>query len=527
MAIKRWNPTDRITLQEENILKRCRRNRRLFVFLRENCREIMDDELLAQLESVYRSTGAGREPLCPGMMAMALILQGYHRVSDAEAVELTVVDLRWQMVLGLLGNDEPAFAQGTLFEFRQRLIRHDLDRVLLERTAAIARSTKGFDYKKLPKTLRIAVDSSPLEGAGRVEDTINLIGHAARKVVDCVATLLEWKFSVVCRTAGIPLLLEKSVKKALDRDWSDDEQKAKAVDEVARQVLNLERWLSTQLAEEVGRPPLEQLLATLRQLMDQDLEPDPNGGDGIRIADKVAKDRRISVEDEEMRHGRKSKTKRIDGYKRHIASDLDSGAVVACEVTPANVPEKEALSVLKDDLERQDVSFGELAIDRGYMGSPVVADLIDGGVPVLCKPWKRDNGGFFTKEDFDLNLRDKTITCPDGVTVKFEFGKTVRFSSDDCALCPLRDQCTSAAGDRGRTVSIALDERFQQRMRKKSKTQRGRQQFRDRVAVEHRLAHISQRQGNRARYCGTRKNLYDLRRAAAIQNLEIAQRMAA
>jgi len=33
----------------------------------------------------------------------------------------------------------------------------------------------------------------------------------------------------------------------------------------------------------------------------------------------VAKDRRISVEDGQMRHGRKSKHQRIDGYKRHAS----------------------------------------------------------------------------------------------------------------------------------------------------------------------------------------------------------------
>ena len=44
------------------------------------------------------------------------------------------------------------------------------------------------------------------------------------------------------------------------------------------------------------------------------------------------------------------------------------------------------------------------------------------------------------------------------------------------------------------------------------------------VDVEHGLAHISQRQGNQARYNGTRKNTYHLRIAAAVQNLERAQR---
>jgi hypothetical protein len=38
----------------------------------------------------------------------------------------------------------------------------------------------------------------------------------------------------------------------------------------------------------------------------------------------VAPERRVSVEDGEMRHGRKSKSKRFNGFKRHSASDLDT-----------------------------------------------------------------------------------------------------------------------------------------------------------------------------------------------------------
>src|SRR5207244_401265 len=98
------------------------------------------------------------------------LLQTYTGASDAEAVELTVVDLRWQMVLGRLGDTEPAFSQGALQAFRERLIRSDMDVRLLERTVALAGDTKAFDPKKLPKTLRVAIDSAPLEGAGRVED---------------------------------------------------------------------------------------------------------------------------------------------------------------------------------------------------------------------------------------------------------------------------------------------------------------------------------------------------------------------
>jgi hypothetical protein len=528
MSIVCWNPPKKVTRQERLLLKRCGKVRKLFVFLREHRHQIFDDALQDELEAMYRATGAGKSPLCPAMMAMAAMLQGYIGVSDAEAVEMTVVDLRWQMVLGCLGATDPAFSQGAFFDFRQRMIAHDMDKRVLERTAAIARATKGFDAKKLPKTLRIAIDSSPLQGAGRVEDTINLIGHAARKVVNCVAELLDCEFERVARQAGIPLLLNTSVKRALDCDWSDPHQKAEAVDVLAKQVLSLERWIERKLHEEAGQPPLEHLLGVLRKLMSQDLEPDPGSGSKrLRIIEGVAEDRQISIEDSEMRHGRKSKSKRIDGYKRHVATDLDSQAITACAVTPANQPEHEALPMLKADLDEQGIRIREAHFDRGYMGSPTVADIEAEGGEIICKPWKTGHGKLFVKDDFNLDLRAKTITCPAGQVQPIQFGKTADFDPAHCDTCRLRGACTTSRKGNGRTISIAKDEPLQKRLREAAKTKSGRQRFRQRIPVEHRLAHLGQRQGNKARYRGVRKNLYDVRRASAIQNLEISQRKAA
>lgn len=529
MAIKRWTPTSEISKQEEYILKRCRKKRKLFAFLRENRSKLFDGALQEQLEGMYRGTGAGKEPIYPAKMAMALILQGYLGLSDADAVEATVTDLRWQMVLDCLGEEKPAFSQGALFDFRERLIEHDMDRRLLERTAEIARTTKGFDSKKLPKSLRIAIDSSPLEGAGRVEDTINLIAHAARKVVQCVADLLEQKYEEVCRQAGIPLLLSTSVKKALDRDWSDVHQKNEAIDVLAKQVLSLERWIERELSEKVEQPPLDALLTILRELMDQDLEPDPDS-DGLRIKKGVAEERRISVVDGQMRHGRKSKSQLIDGYKRHVATDLDSLAIVACAVTPANQRDDKALPSLKADIDAQRIRVREAHFDRGYMASPTVGELEGEGAEIVCKPWSSNNTrnpDMFKKRDFDIDLRGRTITCPGGDTQPLRFGKTVYFDADACANCSLRPRCTTAKVSMGRSIAIAEDEPRQEKLRRKLATPKGRQQFRERVVVEHRLAHLGQRQGKHARYYGVRKNLYDVRRAATIQNLETSQRKAA
>jgi len=522
----RWNPRVPLTKQEQFLMKRLVRVRALFGFLRLHRHELFDEELQAQLLEMYRQTGAGDPPNAPAMMAMVVLLQGYVGASDAEAVELSMVDLRWQMVLDCLGADEPPFSQGALQAFRQRLIAHDMDRVLLEKTVAMVRAGAATESegKALSKALRVAVDSRPLAGAGRVEDTVNLLGHAARSIVRTVSKLTDRTPEEICRKAGIPLLLADSIKAGLDIDWSDPRQKVAAIEVVERQVSSLQRWVDTHL-EEALEEPLRPYIEALTRVREQDLERTDDGR--ARIRHGVAPDRRISIEDAEMRHGRKSKSKRFDGYKEHIARDLDLPIIVAAFVTPANRPEEEGAVPIQNDIERQGFAIAELHIDRAYVNSPTVDDVAKGGGRIFAKPWaiRAKKPGIFTKRDFKIDMRAKTITCPAGEVEPFEPGSTVEFDPEACGACLRRASCTSAASGSGRTVSIAQDEARQKQFRRLQQTSAGRERLRERTQVEHALAHIAARKGDHARYVGARKNLFDLRRAAAIQNLEAAQRL--
>ena len=410
-----------------------------------------------------------------------------------------------------------------LQEFRERLIAAEMDRRVLERTVELAKRTQAFDHRKLPRTLRVAIDSSPLEGAGRVEDTFNLLAHAARNVVSCAAGLLGWTAEQVCLQAGIPLLLESSIKRALDIDWNDAVEKAAAIKTFSRQLDSLHSWIERQFPEEIAKPPLKEQLATLAQIRTQDLEPDPQGG-GARMREGVAEDRRVSIEDQAMRHGRKSKSKRFNGFKRHIAADVDRGLILACAITPANRPEDEAIPSLTVDMAHQGLDVGHLLIDRGYINSELVDEVLRRRGKIVCKPWKSHNGQLFPKSAFTLNMRDRTIECPNGQVQRFTFGTTVEFDPDICDHCPRRRQCTTTERGHGRSVAIAENEQLQHRLRKQIRTSAGRAALRERTMIEHKLAHISQRQGNAARYVGIRKNTFDLRRASAIQNLETLHR---
>lgn len=522
MSVPRWIPESKPSRREQFLLKRLVRTKKLFAFLREHRHELFDDAFQQELATMYRDTGEGKTPLPPALLAMVVLLQAYTGASDADAVELSIVDARWQMVLGVLGCDEPPFSQGALPAFRERMIAHDMDRRLLERTVELAKSTGAFDFKKLPKTIRLAVDSRPLTGAGRVEDTFNLLGHAARKLLQCAATLARCEPEELARELEATALVSSSTKRGLDIDWNDAQQKAGAIKLLIEQIDRLETWVRERFADDVEGPPLAEHLATLAQLRGQDLEPDPKGG-GPRIRRGVAKDRRVSVEDPDMRHGRKTKSRAFSGYKSHLGADIDTRLILACGITPANRPDSDALPEIHEDIghygDRN--TIGELHIDRGYVASDDVLTLHDDNVFICAKPWHVHQRRVFDKTYFDINLGRMCLTCPAGHTAKFRLGTTVHFPAELCSACMLRPICTEAAADKGRSVAIAPDEHLQKKLRLAIAKPEGREKLRRRIAIEHRLAHHARKQGTRARYLGIRKNLFDARRHAATVNLEL------
>ena len=130
--------------------------------------------------------------------------------------------------------------------------------------------------------------------------------------------------------------------------------------------------------------------------------------------------------------------------------------------------------------------------------------------------------GRFAKDQFSIDFDTGQLTCPAGVSMPFEPGRTVRFPKATCAACPLRQRCT--ASSTGRSVAIHPDEALLTQLRQRQQTPQGREELRERVQVEHALAHIGHWQGRRARYLGTRKNLFDLRRVAVVHNLHIIAR---
>src|SRR5207302_98406 len=187
----------------------------------------------------------GQPPIPPAQLALATILQAYTGASDDEVIEATTMDRRWQLVLDCLEVEEPPFSKGTLIGFRTRLIESQMDRRLIERSIEVARETGAFGAGPL----RAALDSSPLRGAARVEDTYNLLGHALRKALGVIARQQGRGLTELAIEAAVPLLDgEHSLKAALDCDWDDPAARTAALRRVLTALTGIELWLEQQAA---------------------------------------------------------------------------------------------------------------------------------------------------------------------------------------------------------------------------------------------------------------------------------------
>lgn len=507
-----WHPPIELSALEQKIVQRIKRAK-LFVFLRQERHQLFNEEFQEELAKMYADSGKGHPPVPPAQLALTIILQAYTGASDAEAIEALTMDRRWQIVIDCLDCEQAPFCQATLVRFREALLIHQLDRRLIERTVELAQQTQKFGARQL----RAALDSSPLWGAAKVEDTYNLLGHALKKALSVIARQQGRELTEVATEMGAELITGKSLKATLDLNWDEVEHRDIALAMIVEVVEQIEdKVLGKNPSKTNYHPLVNDALKAAVEVVQQDIEITESGE--VKLQEGVAKDRRISLEDEEMRHGRKSKSQRFDGYKRHVLRDLDSGLLRAVGVTPANVPESSVTAAIAQDLAFQKVKLVELHIDRAYLSSSLIKDR-DSELTIYCKAWPVRNGKRFAKTAFALDWEQGTICCPNQVTLPFSPNSKVQFPPQVCASCPLRSSCTTSS--RGRTVSIHPDEKLFEELRTIQLSRAGRAKLRERVAVEHSLSHIGRWQGKQARYLGIRKNLFDLRRTAVVHNLHV------
>jgi len=452
------------------------------------------------------SAGMGRPSIPPSLLMRAVLLQLRDDVSDREAARRAAKDLDWKRALGL-DADVVAFHHTTLSVFRSRLLVNDADervlRVTLERAV-----TAGL----FPKKVLGIVDSTGVMGAAAVADTYELIRQAIAKVI-----------GVAGGAEALPKKLRRVAKGIVTGkariDWAD---RAVRRTELGRLV----DVATKVLAATADNDELADARRLLERIIDQDIEPEPADGGGPGIRHGVATDRVVSVVDPDMRHGRKSPSKRIDGYKAHVLTDHDNELILGVATTAANVPDGPEAAELVAAARDAGVPVAEVLGDTAYGDGDTRIAVEAVGAKITAKTQPPATTGKFTKTDFTIDADALTATCPQGHTSstagwgrdgKGRQVRVIRFG-DRCSSCPLQPRCTTAA--KGRVVTLNFHEARLQAARAEQARPSTRHKLRRRSLVERKLAELKMHGLGQARYRGQRKTLLQLRLTAGMVNLK-------
>lgn len=125
MSIQR-RPLDPIPEQTARIARRTFPKGTLAMWLRDEMEGVSSDEAF---EAFYPRRGRGA--LAPWRLALVTVLQAVENLSDAQAAEMVRGRLDWKYALAL-EVDDSGFDQSILSDFRQRLVEHEAQELLLE-----------------------------------------------------------------------------------------------------------------------------------------------------------------------------------------------------------------------------------------------------------------------------------------------------------------------------------------------------------------------------------------------------------
>lgn len=450
------------------------------------------------------SAGMGRPSIPPSLLMKAVLLQVRDEVSDREAARRAAKDLDWKRALGLEADEVP-FHHTSLSVFRARLLVNDADELVLKATLR-----RAVEAGLFPKKVLAIADSTGVMGAAAVADTYSLLRQAIAKVGGAAGDQLT-----------------KRLRRSINRlcvnkariDWADAKVRRTHLGEL----VGLAKAV---LAATADNEELSEARDLLVRIVDQDIDEEPADGGGPGIRRGVAADRVISVVDSDMRHGRKSPSKRVDGFKAHVLTDHDNELVLGVSVTAANQPDGPQAAPLVAAARAAGVPVTEVLGDTAYGDGDTRIAVEAEGAKVTAKTQPPATTGVFLKTDFVIDPDLPSATCPAGHTIthhgwtqdnKGRRVMTMKFGSL-CDGCPLRDQCTTNAG--GRTITLNFHEARLQAARAEQARPATRRKLRRRSLVERKLAELKMHGMGRARYRGSRKVLLQLRVTGALVNLK-------
>jgi Transposase domain (DUF772) len=129
--------------------------------------------------------GGGRRSIPPSQLAKVMLLQHRTGASDEQAMECVAWDLRRKVALGLVV-DHQGCRRTSLTRFRAGLLSRGNERLALDSTLRL-----GGELGVLEGTVEQIVDSTPMLGGATTQDTVRLICHGLKRLIDAVTAVDE------------------------------------------------------------------------------------------------------------------------------------------------------------------------------------------------------------------------------------------------------------------------------------------------------------------------------------------------
>lgn len=498
-----------------------------YAWLGSNGPRLFHDELFRE----WYCDDNGRPCVLQWRLGVACILQMYDNCSDQEAVDRTKFDDRWKVALDLKPEERP-FAKSTLQEFRAKVLLNEaVEKVFIRVSLDAARA---FNPSK--GAAKVVLDTTPILGRGAVKDTYNLIADGIKNLARTLSHCADEKLAKIVEQHSLAKYFsDKSLKGGAGIDWTNDDERRQFLNilvDDARSLLAAARaWLER--VSDKRRPALERAIELLERLLVQDTEPDPKDSKKVRISQGTAKNRTVSTTDPEMRHGRKSSSKRFDGHKLATATEPESGLIAAVDVIAGNASDNSnALDLTEKAETNLHQEIDKTVGDCAYGDGATRAEFVEEDRVLVAKVPAPPSGEPFHKAHFQIDLEKNCITCPANQTThNFEY---VKYSASGtpvkkffwplevCQACPHKDECLGGKEKaKARTVTLHPQEDLLQKAREYQKTEDFRQDMKDRQQAEHRFARMMQHGMRQARYFGRGKVLLQAAMTAALLNLLI------
>jgi len=499
-----------------------------YAFLAQEGERLFPDE---RFESWYHAEN-GRPCVSPCLLTKVLVLQMYDRCSDAEAVERATYDMRWKVALRLKPEDRP-FVKSTLQLHRARIHLHKWAQELLLTSVREAQRVGILNGTKI----KVAVDTTPVFGRGAVKDTFNLIADAIKQLCRALAAVgRERPDAWAAKNDFGRYWTECSIKGEADIDWSNEMERQLFLNgliaDVDRILAVSDRAVELLSVDDSRRQVIQAAADLLRQIIAQDVDRPESGGP--KIKQEVTPDRIVSVTDPEMRHGRKSASKRFDGHKASIAVEPESQIVTAAKIESGNGADATAALELVKMTEQITGQQVEKAIgDCAYGDGATRRQFANENRTLVAKVPAPPADEPFNKARFIIDVDNDEVTCPEGHTTRDwvylsnsrktqtngSLQKRFRFPKEVCRACPFVSSCVGHNKPAGRILTMHPQEKLLQQARAYQKTNAFRDDKRARQAVEHRIARLIQLGIRQSRYFGRVKTEFQLLLAATVANL--------